>query len=462
MRTATVNIGSVRHTGLRADASYHLSEGQDARRAVERSPYPLTTVGEVTKEIFYGTRAKRVYVSKRENGIPFLSSSDIMSADLENIKLASRKYTPDIERMTLQEGWTLISRSGTVGNCAYSTGRHAQKLASEHVIRVAPGGHPNDILRGGMLYAYLASHYGHSLLTQGTFGAVIQHIEPSFIASLPIPVFPASFQEEVDTLVKTAASLRDQAAKDLEKAKQLIIDYCETPFISSNQKENIIQSSKILHTLHTRFDAPVYINDGVRWSSQQKRKTVNLGDCSIKMWYPGIFKRAYVEDGYPYIKGSELFLANPFRQCQHLSRTKTPKLDQLWLKPGQILISCAGACGLVKLITKEYEDKKAIGSPDIIRLTSNDSLFTKEYLFAYLQIPAVYDCMQSFKYGSVIERFDIANMETLPIVVPTETLSADTTRIVIKYAEATYQAFCAEERAIAMVEQEIERWQTKK
>ena len=61
-----------------------------------------------------------------------------MKADLDNVKLASKKYTPDIERMSLKKGWTLISRSGTIGNCAFANAKHAQKLASEDVIRITP------------------------------------------------------------------------------------------------------------------------------------------------------------------------------------------------------------------------------------------------------------------------------------------------------------------------------------
>ena len=49
------------------------------------------------------------------------------------------------------------------------------------------------------------------------------------------------------------------------------------------------------------------------------------------MWYPGIFKRAYVKNGYPYIKGSSMFDADPFKSCDQLSKTRTPGLDELWL-----------------------------------------------------------------------------------------------------------------------------------
>lgn len=214
MKTGAINYSIKAQAGLRFDASFHLSEGLVVKRQIASSPYDMLTIKDVSSEIFYGNRAKRVYVSNREHGIPFLSSSDILQADLENVKLASKKYTPCIEQMTLKKGWTLISRSGTIGNCAFANAKHAQKLASEHVIRLVP----NNILRGGLVYAYLASNHGHSLLTQGTFGAVIQHIEPNFIASLPIPKFPDDFQEEVDDLIQESARLREEAADALEEA----------------------------------------------------------------------------------------------------------------------------------------------------------------------------------------------------------------------------------------------------
>ena len=75
-----------------------------------------------------------------------------------------------------------------------------------------------NMLRGGLVYAYLASKYGHSLLTQGTFGAVIQHIEPDFVANIPIPNFPIEFQEEIDSLIQQSAKLRVESTDALGKA----------------------------------------------------------------------------------------------------------------------------------------------------------------------------------------------------------------------------------------------------
>ena len=116
---------------VRFDGSYHLSEGVMCKQLVNSSPYELLKIEDAAERIFNGNRIKRVYISNKEYGLPFLSSSDILCTDLDNVKYASRRYTSSIEDMTLGEGWTLITRSGTIGNCAYTNKQHAQKLASE-------------------------------------------------------------------------------------------------------------------------------------------------------------------------------------------------------------------------------------------------------------------------------------------------------------------------------------------
>lgn len=455
MKTASISFREVKGFGFRFDAPVHLSEGVSAKRLMQSCPYELLTIGDVSERVWHAGRWRRVYVNNPNNGITLLGSSAILKSDLSKEKMISVKYTEDKEDKALKKGWTLMSCSGTIGNCAFANAQHAEKLASQHVIRVSP----NNILREGVIYAFLASKYGYSMLTQGTFGSVIQHIEPENVKSIPIPHFPETFQKEVDDLMQESARLREEAVDALEVAKGLIMDFCQEEYATTRLKRFVsVKIKGVCSTLNTRFDPTIYINKGVQWVKSIQKQSTRLGDLNVKMWYPGIFKRAYVENGLPYLKGSSVFDVNPFKTCDHLSKARTPKLDDLWLKEGMLLITCAGACGLVKMITKEYEDKGAIGSPDIIRLVSNDTLFTTEYIFAYLQLPPIYDYMQSLKYGSVIERFDIENIKTIPIVRPTEELSQAVTDIVKSYMAKTYRAFKCEEQAIHMVEREIESW----
>lgn len=455
MKTASISFREVKGFGFRFDAPVHLSEGVSAKRLMQSCPYELLTIGDVSERVWHAGRWRRVYVNNPNNGITLLGSSAILKFDLSKEKMISVKYTEDKEDKALKKGWTLISCSGTIGNCAFANAQHAEKLASQDVIRVSP----NNILREGVIYAFLASKYGYSMLTQGTFGSVIQHIEPENVKSIPIPHFPETFQKEVDDLMQESARQREEAVDALEEAKGLIMSFCQEDYAITRLKSFMsVKIKGVRSTLNTRFDPTIYINKGVQWVKSIQKQSTRLGDLNVKMWYPGIFKRAYVENGLPYLKGSSVFDVNPFKTCDHLSKARTPKLDDLWLKEGMLLITCAGACGLVKMITKEYEDNGAIGSPDIIRLVSSDSLFTTEYIFAYLQLPPIYDYMQSLKYGSVIERFDIENIKTIPVVRPTEELSQAVTDIVKSYMAKTYRAFNCEEQAISMVEREIESW----
>ena len=123
MKSTSLSIQSI-YADKRLDGSYHLSEGVSVRNAVKKSPYTLRSAEEGANSISYGGRAKRVYVKSEKHGIPFLSSSDILLADVNNVKLASRKYMSGVEEMTLEKDWILISRSGTIGNCAYTNEQH--------------------------------------------------------------------------------------------------------------------------------------------------------------------------------------------------------------------------------------------------------------------------------------------------------------------------------------------------
>ena len=456
MKTGVIKINEAFHSGYRIDPSLHLSDGAKVRSELAHLPYALTTVSGCSSSIFLGNIFSRCFVEKPEYGVTYLAASDTVLSNIETGRYLSKKQAAKLDYLMLDKDWILVTCSGTLGNVTYTNKTFCNKIATHDLIRIIPDDHK---YKKGCLYAFLSGKYGYFQITQSQFGGVVKHINDKQAGAILVPVFPDDFQQKVDELIQESARLKEEATNSLNEAKSLIVDFCEIPFVKKEGLDaEIVSSSNIHNSLNVRFDAPVFMNDGVCWARQIKRETVLLGDCQIKTWYPGMFKRAYVENGYPYIKGSELFLANPFSRCEMLSRTKTPKLEQLWLKEGQLLISCAGACGLVKLITKEYEEKQAIGSPDIIRLTSEDPLFTKEYLFVYLQIPAIYDYMQSLKYGSVIERFDISNIETIPIVKPTEMLSRTVTEIIHHYADYTYRAFKAEEMAISMVEKEIEKW----
>lgn len=456
MKTGIVKPIDIRKV-MRFDGSYHLADSQIYEKLIYSRKWQL--LGALTSSIFTSGRNKRMYTAP-QYGYPFLSNSDVVSANpFLTCKYDSIKYNHDPSGF-LKDGMIVTGRVGAIGQTAFISKRFEDNSAigSDNIIRIVC----SPEVKNGYVYAFLASKIGNLMFWKHSTGGVQPYITDKMVANIPVPVFPEEMQEEIDKLIRDAASLRDKAAELFDKAKSILQKNIEVVFEKTNGLRTASTSIKdIRSSLKMRLDPPVFVNDGVEMLGLISDKTQPLKECDVTLSYPGMFKRSYVKDGYPYMKGSDIFDVNPFAHCEYLSKTRTPNIEQLWLKDGLILISCAGACGLVKLITKEYEDKQAIGSPDIIRLKSNDSLFTSEYLFTYLSLPSSYDYMQSLKYGAVIERFDVQNIETVPILIPTKELSATITELIREYKDCIYKAFCKEE-AISMVEAEIESWDKNK
>lgn len=443
--------------GHRIDPDIHMSEGVAVRRRLRSLPYVLSSVGDNSERVFLGNIFSRVFVKDLEHGTPYLAASDTVLENIDTGKYLSRKQSSELEYLKLHSGWILVTCSGTLGNVTYTNKTFENRIATHDLIRIVP---KDGLINGGTLYAFLSSKYGYYQITQSMFGGVVKHVNDKQIREIVIPVFPNNIQFIIDGQVKSASEYREKAYYLLCAARDEIQKVIP---VDSNQESTfnplrVLSVRNIVSQNHSRLDPTVYINRGI--DCLKYLPTKQLGDCNIEMWYPGIFKRTYVEKGLPYIKGSAMFDRDPFKNCDQLSRSRTPGIEDLWLKEGMLLVSCAGLCGQAKIITKEYEDLHAIGSPDIIRIKSLDDLFTAEYLFAYMSLPQVWDYMQSFKYGSVIERFDIQNLKTLPVIIPDRDLSQRVTAKIREYMRYINKAFILEHEAINLIENTIEQAST--
>ena len=409
----------------------------------------------IVKDVYRPGIFKRIFIKKPECGLPYITAQAMMTAmPLVYSKILSVKLTDNLESMILHRGDILVSCAGTIGNIRLVDKFMDKAVGSQDIIRV------KTQENYGFVYAYLASTAVYSFLQSQLYGSVVPRIEPDIVKNIPLVHFNTDKQIHIDALIKKSLTLREEAINDLENAKEMLSSLINVSHFNHAYKTDVVSSKTIWTSLQHRLDPPALMNDGVvtmnKVISEFTYKTI--GTINAKVHRPGIFKRSYVENGIPYIKGSEIFLTNPFRRCEQLSKTRTPFIDEMALSEGQILITCAGSVGNIKMITKEYEDKKAIGSQDIIRLVSEDSLFTSEYLFTYLQLPFVFDYIQSMKYGSVIERIEPFHVESIPVIEPTQELSDEISCLIKQYMSKTYRAFNCEEQAISMVEQEIEKW----
>ena len=141
-----------------------------------------------------------------------------------------------------------------------------------------------------------------------------------------------------------------------------------------------------------------------------------IGEQSAAVYRSDIFKRQFVKDpkfGVPYISGADMMKAAPLESSRLVSAKFTPNMEETSLKTNQILITCAGSVGNVRLITADLEG--VIGSQDIIRVDYDERKLPYGFLYAYLASPTVYDYMQSLYYGSVIPRIEPFHVRQIPV-----------------------------------------------
>lgn len=466
MKSSSINIKYIRDAHVRFDGSYHLSEGVMCKQLVNSSPYGLLKIEDAAERIFNGNRIKRVYISNKEYGLPFLSSSDILCTDLDNVKYASRRYTSSIEDMTLGEGWTLITRSGTIGNCAYTNKQHAQKLASEHVIRLIP----NNILKGGYVYAYLASKYGYAMLTQGTFGGVIQHIEPDFVGSIPIPKLPENFQSEVDDLVKKSATLRSDATELLKEAERLLKSEASLKNLTPEDYDYFgprTYKRQVSCFVRERKDVNVVTINAFN-HSERIRNTKQMISCTTlplkdvllngDVFSTGSFPRVEVKggNGVMLINQSDIFDTIIKGKCISKRNVRLSNLVEY----GEVLIAGVGTLGenesFCRVIYANEGLVNQLVSGEFIRMKTD--AVPSGYLFAWLNTDYGFRFVRNTQAGTKLCRPIPKLLLEIPVPIIAKDKMEDIDRMVREAHTMRYQANQKELKAIAMVEAEIEKW----
>ena len=200
------------NNGRRLDCGPYMSGALEARELLRK--HITEPLSKVTSEIYHAGRESRIWVDSPEHGVPFMGSTDILAMDLSCLPLISKKQIASNPKFSIGKGWTLITRSGTVGRMAFARSDMDGVACSEHVMRVVPN---ESSIKPGYLYAYLSSRFGVPIVVSGTYGAIIQHIEPDHISGLPVPRL-GDVEERAHNLVEKASELRLEAAKQIQNA----------------------------------------------------------------------------------------------------------------------------------------------------------------------------------------------------------------------------------------------------
>lgn len=396
--------------GRRLDCNSYMSGALEARDALRRLS-KTEKLSDVTERIFHAGREGRTWVDDPRYGIPFMGSSDILAANLSTLPLISKKQVERNPLFKLEETWTLITRSGTIGRMAYVRPDMAGMACSEHVLRVVPS---PDRIPPGYLYAFLSSRYGVPLVVSGTYGAIIQHIEPEHIADLPVPRFESNFEQKVAQAVEAAAVERVAASQHRRAAIELLeakIDWSDQP--------RPIAIAPMASSLLSRMDAFHYsprVEAGR--SALSSHRSVRLGDQVERVFEPNRGSRLKVSDpafGVPFLSSSSVFELNPSAEYL-VSRSLTPHLEGLLLSDCDVLLPRSGQLGGIigRAVLPLPINVSQAGSEHLVRVRCH-SPSDAAYLWAVLASEPGYWALIGTAFGSSIPSLDSSLISELMV-----------------------------------------------
>lgn len=215
----TVKLSDV---NFRLDASFHVPVAKSIISHLKKYAAEVITIGDqrISKAVIMPGRFKRVYVDKG-HGYVLFGGKQIYSLDPSGDKYLSKsKHDERITKeLLIEENTTLITRSGTIGKVALVPKHWANWIASEHIIRVVPAS--QEI--AGYNYIFLLSDYGRTLIQRYTYGAVVDEIDNSHVADIPIPLLKNhDIQKRINDLALQANQKRYEAYKFEQTALEIM------------------------------------------------------------------------------------------------------------------------------------------------------------------------------------------------------------------------------------------------
>ena len=200
----------------RMDAQYQLGM-QRVAAAKQSGGCEQVRIGDVAKRIFLAQRGRRTYV---KNGLPFLSSSDMMLFNAKRSSKPISKATVGIDSMIVHENDILISCDGTVGNVIIVGHDLSGAAVSHHALRVVVD---CDKMSPCYVFAYFKTALARRTIESSAYGSVIVTINADYIADMTIPMLPRKTYDRIVSLISdykdklaTAADLENEAIGAVE------------------------------------------------------------------------------------------------------------------------------------------------------------------------------------------------------------------------------------------------------
>lgn len=451
--------------GRRLDCNPYMSGALEARDTLRQLKVRKDALHTLTSGyaggIYNGPMFKRNYVDSPEYGVPFITSGSMLLADLSDLSLLRRTDAESsrLSYLRLHPGTTLISCSGTIGRMAYVRPDMDGVWSSQDVLKVAPD--PTRI-PPGYLYAFLSSRYGVPLVASGTYGAIIQHIEPEHIADLPVPRFAQAFEDEIHSKVDEAAVLLSQYQQQVKEATRELFDAVGLKDITPAEWHAMgpdtgftVQAPDVTSLRALNFN-PRFM-ELRRRIERSRYKPLGAICMPGSLTRGNRFKRIDAEAKFALkmIGQKELFWLKP--EGRLVAKSALP--DDAILEDGSIVVAARGTLGENELYCRSEfvwgPWSEFAFSEDILRIVADESIMPRGCLFAFMRSEMAFRMLRSISTGSKLQDHHYKMRGELPVPYPETTIQLAIHNKVVTAYEARHRAVALMDEATRMVEHRI-------
>lgn len=448
--------------GRRLDCGPYMSGAMEARELLSQLSVRKDHLQDLTKGgisgIINAGRITRLWVEDDEHGYPFLSSTDILQADLSNTSHIAKSVARQNSQLLIKDRWTLITRSGTIGRMAYSRADMNGMACTEDVLRVIPD---EEKIKPGYIYAYLCTTFGVPIVISGTYGSIITHLEPNHIADLPVPRLGA-VEDQAHELIQRASDLRVEAAKLLKTAGRMVNEQFGFPEKLALSHRvfscSVASSALVLKRLEATF------HDGIAQESDRLISSVPHKDefstLGVSVSETGRLKQVFVDKKYgaPFLTSGEIFRQR-YEPDRFLSNRLLPDESEWATQEGDLLLARSGQVGGI-IGRGVWADRRFAGgcvSVDVLRLGAQNSRILPGYLYAYLFLTDVgYRQLIRTAAGSSIPHLSAPDVLRLLIPRCDDAIEQQVNDLVWNAGHKRAEAQEKEDEAVALVEHTIE------
>ena len=388
-----------------------------------------------------------------EGEIPVLRTVNIREKGLTDTRqdFVTKEFFDDNPRGQVSQDDVLITSTGvgTLGRVTYNY-ESSPYFADGHITMVRNFEHSNP----QYVTTFLQSQVGYALIERRQRGSSGQiEIYPDDIASIPIPLLPKAFQEDIAAMQMRARELRWRSQELYAEAEALLLDALGLDAALDAEEEALLtytQSSRRAWEagrLDAEYFQPRYTQ--VEQAIQQAAHTT-LGKL-IEPLVNGYDYRDYVEEGTPYIRVGNVGRGRiDLEGAAKVGITIDDVDKNVDLRVGDVLFTRKGTFGNAAVVREGQTH--AIISSEIMRLRLKDLRIQPDYLALFLNSDAGYLQVERRVHGVAYYSISQPDLESVFVPILSADLQQHLTRLVQQSIKAEQDAHRLLEEAKAQVE----------